>query len=160
MLELAQIETGMTVLEPSAGQGAIAKEIAAITRVDCVELQIKNVEILHAQNFSRVILHEDFLQLAPCPVYDRVVMNPPFSKQEDILHVLHALAVLKPGGLLVLVMSAGITFRTNKLTADFRALLERRRGTIEDCPDESFKSVGTKVRTVIVTIPAEMRQYQ
>jgi len=57
------------------------------------------------------------------------------------------------------VMSAGITFRTNKLTADFRALLERR-GTIEDCPDESFTSVGTRVRTVIVTIPAGMQQYQ
>ena len=160
LLELARIETGMTVLEPSAGQGAIAREAAAITRVDCVELQIKNVEILHAQNFSRVILHEDFLQLTPRPVYDRVVMNPPFGKQVDILPVLHALAFLKPGGLLVSVMSVGITFRTNKPTADFRALLERRGGTIEDCPDESFKSVGTRVRTVIVTIPAGMRQYQ
>jgi 16S rRNA G1207 methylase RsmC len=36
-------------------------------------------------------------------------MNPPFARQADIHHVNHALKFLKPDGLLVSVMSAGVT---------------------------------------------------
>lgn len=72
----------------------------------------------------------------------------------DTKHVAHALRFLKPDGLLVSVMSASVTFRDNKLTADFRALIRERGGDIEALPEGSFKSSGTGVNTVIVTIPA------
>lgn len=153
LIELAEIEPGMTVLEPSAGQGNIAKAVANITEVDCVELLQKNVEALLSGEFARDVIMSDFLALVPSPTYDRVVMNPPFARQDDIRHVTHALRFLKDGGRLVSVMAASILFRDNRLTADFRALIDERGGDIEECPEGAFRSSGTMVRTVIVTIP-------
>jgi predicted RNA methylase len=153
LIELAEIEPGMTVLEPSAGQGNIAKAVADIAKVDCVELLQKNVEALLAGEFARDVIMSDFLALVPAPTYDRVVMNPPFARQDDIRHVTHAMRFLKEGGRLVSVMAASILFRDNRLTADFRALIDERGGDIEECPEGAFRSSGTMVRTVIVTIP-------
>lgn len=153
LIEQAEIEPGMTVLEPSAGQGNIAKAVADIAEVDCVELLQKNVEALLAGEFARDVIMSDFLALVPAPTYDRVVMNPPFARQDDIRHVTHAMRFLKDGGRLVSVMAASILFRDNRLTADFRALIDERGGDIEECPEGAFRSSGTMVRTVIVTIP-------
>lgn len=154
LLDLADIQPGMTVLEPSAGYGAIAKACAeAGAHVDCIELMAENAQIL--RDDDRLCVREaDFMSIPVVQGYDRVVMNPPFLKQSDIKHVTHAHSFLKPGGLLVAVMSAGVTFRENKLTSDFRALIEQRGGSITELPDASFKASGTMVNTVVVTIPA------
>ena len=99
----------------------------------------------------------DFLSMEPedylgnC--YDRVIMNPPFSNQQDIKHVNHALKFLKDDGVLVSVMSPGFTFRENKLSVDFKTMLEERGGYYEKNPEGSFKVFGTLVKTVIVVIP-------
>lgn len=156
LIELADIEPGMAVLEPSAGQGAIANAVADLgATVDCYELLRENYLILTGNLKLRHVRPMDFLAQAPEASYDRIVMNPPFAKQADIHHVNHALRFLKPGGLLVSVMSAGVTFRDNKLTQDFRDLIRARGGDIEVLPDGAFKESGTGVRTVVVTIPGE-----
>ncbi len=155
LLELADIDPNMLVLEPSAGKGNIARAVADIAAVDCVELLQKNVDALHAGEFARDVIMGDFLTLVPTPTYDRVVMNPPFARQDDIRHVQHALRFLKPEGRLVSVMASSILFRDNRLTTDFRAMLDERGGDIEECPEGAFKESGTMVRTVIVTIPGE-----
>lgn len=155
LMEIAGIESGMRVLEPSAGQGAIAWACAeAGALVDCYEIQQGNAFMLAMTSpvdLGRTVT-ADFLTIAPEPVYERVVMNPPFAKQADIKHVTHALKFLKPDGLLVSVMSASVTFRDNKLTQDFRDLIRSRGGDIEAIEDGAFKSSGTMVRTVIVTM--------
>ena len=93
--------------------------------VDCVELMRENYEALHSMPFRRII-NNDFLAtwVDEFGVYDRVVMNPPFAGMADIKHVTHAYEFLKAGGLLVSVMSAGVMFRQNKLTAQFREFVE------------------------------------
>jgi predicted RNA methylase len=158
VIHLADIKDGMRVLEPSAGQGAIAKaahSAATDVMIDMYELMPANNDALHALNLrlSGIGKPVDFLSVEPDPVYDRVVMNPPFGRQADIKHVNHALKFLKVGGLLVSVMSSSVTFRSNKLTTDFRSLIEERGGHIEELPEGSFKSSGTMVGTVIVVIP-------
>jgi predicted RNA methylase len=153
LLELANIERGMRVLEPSAGRGAIAFACADLgASVDCVELMEANYTALCADTRLSSVTRGDFLEVTPVPEYDRIVMNPPFAKQADIKHVNHALKFLKPGGALVSVMSASVSFRDNNLTKDFRALIEDRGGQIEALPDGAFKDSGTLVRTVIVEI--------
>ncbi len=155
LLALADIRPGMRVLEPSAGKGAIAYACAdAGAAVDCYELMEANFVALAGDARLGPVRHMDFLAQAAEPSYDRVVMNPPFLKQLDIKHVLHALKFVKPGGLLVSVMASSVTFRDNKLTQDFRDLVRARGGDIEALPDGSFKASGTNVNTVIVTIPA------
>ena len=154
LMEIADVWPGMTVLEPSAGKGAIADAcLISGAIVDCVELMAENFIELSCDGRFREVLNMDFLDLEPCASYDRVVMNPPFAKQADIKHVQHALKFVKPIGLLVSVMSAGVTFRDNKLTQSFRNLIDERGGEIEELSEGAFKESGTMVRAVVITIP-------
>jgi 16S rRNA G1207 methylase RsmC len=81
-------------------------------------------------------------------------MNPPFAKQADIAHVTHAHQFLKPGGLLVAVMSNSVTFRGGRVAEGFRALLAEVGGSLEPLPEGSFQVSGTGVNTIIATLPA------
>ncbi len=161
VIDLADIQDDMVVLEPSAGHGNLAIKASLAANnviVEMYEMMPANHEQLSklaTQLEAKFKLSPaiDFLNVVPAPIYDRVVMNPPFSRQADIKHVLHALKFLKPGGRLVSVMAAGVCFRENKLTTDFRELVAARGGSFEALPDGAFKSSGTMVGTVIVTIP-------
>lgn len=154
LIDKSGLEKGMIILEPSAGQGAIANVCASRGAfVVCYELMKANFEILSKNEALWSVTNLDFLLEPPKPVYDRVIMNPPFFKQSDIKHVTHALKFLKEDGKLVSVMSAGVVFRNNKLTTDFKNLVFSRGGSIDPLPEGAFKESGTMVNTVIVTIP-------
>lgn len=159
LIELAGVQPGDLVLEPSAGTGNIAFELV---RKGCAvyacELLPENRAALKAPGKPLVELWKepDFLKFESDPIYDAVVMNPPFEKQADIDHVLHAYTMLKPGGRLVSVMAAGITFRQDKKATGLRELIENSGGEIIPLPDGAFKESGTMVRTVIVVIPKEV----
>lgn len=154
VIELADLKPGMEVLEPSAGSGAIAA--AAAERgavVDCIEQDPGYAAVLADESVARTLTVADFLAVPAEPRYDRVVMNPPFTRGADMQHVEHALRFLKPDGLLVSVMSWAVTFHGRR-TAAFRALVEARGGTVEAVAEGAFKESGTDVPTVIVAIPA------
>lgn len=155
VIDHARIEPGMRVLEPSAGRGALAlAAVRAGAFVDCVEIQPEHANALTAERErNTTVLCADFLTTDPQPAYDRVVMNPPFARQADITHMLHAYKALRPGGRLVAVMSAGVAFRETALTREFWALLKDVDGWIEALPDDSFKESGTGVRTVLAVVP-------
>lgn len=158
--EFAMIKSGMSVLEPSAGRGAIAFVCAKMGAVvDCCELlpknadHLKNMKVLTGGRLVRNVWCSNFLEEKPRVVYDRVVMNPPFAKQQDIHHVLHAYKFVKPGGILVSIMAAGVNFRSNKLTKDFREFVDGKGGSINPLPEGCFKESGTMVRSVVAVIP-------
>lgn len=156
IINLADIKPGMSVLEPSAGRGALAiaaKSVSDNINIHMIEMMPENNSYLKELNIGTVGEPCDFLCTEPDVKYDRIVMNPPFGRQADIKHVTHALKFLKPGGRLVSVMSYSVTFRENKLTSDFRELINSRCGHIEQLPDGSFKKSGTMVSTVIAVIP-------
>lgn len=154
VVSLAGIEKSHSVLEPSAGTGRIARVAAKITPdVDCVELLPANARKLLAGQFARKLTIGDFLSIPASREYDRIVMNPPFEKQSDIRHVLHALDFLRPGGRLVSIMAAGVRFRDNRLTRDFRDRVVSCGGWFEDLPEGSFKESGTMVNTTLVVMP-------
>lgn len=155
MLELANITYTddplkmQDVLEPSAGHGAIADEIdQSRCLFRCGELDPKNVEVLIDKGYP--VAEGDFLEI-DFEQFDRIVMNPPFTRQQDIDHVLKAYALLRPGGRLISVMSPGFTFRQNRKSTEFRRLVDDR-GTYEELPDGAFKESGTGVRTVLVVL--------
>jgi predicted RNA methylase len=154
LLELADLKPGMTVLEPSAGSGAIAATAATTGAiVDCYEQDPGYAGVLTDTGAARAVTVADFLTVDPSPDYDRVVMNPPFTKQADIAHVQHALRFLKPDGHLVAVMSHAVTYGKGD-AANFRNLVEARGGQVEALPNGAFAESGTDVRTILVTIPA------
>jgi predicted RNA methylase len=155
LMDLAGLEPGMSVLEPSAGRGAIAVPVACVVgkgNVWCCELLPENAEALAREGFP--VMVGDFLGYEPRHLglaVDRVVMNPPFANKQDIDHVRHALTFLKPGGRLVSVMSAGVLNNLDRKSRDFRQLL-KERGNWEANPEGSFKPSGTDVRTITVVI--------
>jgi len=142
------------ILEPEAGVGGIAIPVSRICKVDCIELQEKNVQTLQALGCFARVLQGDFLSMDPAqfPKYDAVVMNPPFAKQADIKHVLHAAKFVKDGGQLMAIMSAGVAFRTDKLTRQFTEFVASQDGEVMPLPESSFEESGTQVNTVIATM--------
>ena len=150
VLERARIGRDDCILEPSAGRGALALPAAAKGMVlDAHEIQRTHCDALEAAGVRNIVVHcEDFLTVEPLPDYDVVVMNPPFSKGQDVRHILHAAKFLCPGGRLVAVASAGVTFRETALYRELRDAASR----IEDLPDGSFRASGTDVSIVLITI--------
>ncbi|NUQ96188.1 MAG: methyltransferase [Streptomyces sp.] len=154
LITLAALEPGVTVLEPSAGSGAIATAAAARGAiVDCIERDPGYATDLSDTHVARQVQVADFLTTPATPGYDRVLMNPPFTRGTDMAHVTHALRFLKPDGLLVSVMSWAVTEQTGSTTA-FRKLVEQRGGLVEALPARAFSQSGTTVDTALVTIPA------
>ncbi len=143
MVEMAEINRGETVLEPSAGKGGIA---SLIDNCDCIELNESNRKYLIENGFN--VVHDDFLTFDK--QYDVIIANPPFSKQQDIDHVTHMIKLAKKK--VVSVMSSSIMFRTNKKTVEFRELVSSLGGTIELLPEKTFAESGTNVNTCIVNI--------
>ena len=149
-------------VEPSAGTGALARLAAAKgALVDCIEVQASLARALTAENRYREVYVGDFLWLNPqhASSYDRVVMNPPFDRERDIDHVMHALKFLKPTGFLVAVMSAGTEFRSTKKSVAFRELMKKMNARWRDLPEGSFRSVGTTVNTVVLRVYKDGRSF-
>lgn len=162
MLDLAKVGSGTLMLEPSAGEGAIAKPaFYRGAEIVCFEIDDGRANLLgdrlraadlDAGGGLFTVAQNDFLKMTPQSDFDAVVMNPPFAKQQDIDHVVHAFKFLKPGGRLVAIMGAGVTFRTNRKTVAFRAFVAQAGGTIEPLPEGTFKVSGTAVNTVLVVL--------
>jgi predicted RNA methylase len=148
---------GHDVLEPSAGHGALVAECLrqGARRVVSIEVDPKAHEVLRRMPYESGSHCPydpcDFLTFSEKERFTRIVMNPPFGRQKDLLHVTHAFGFLKPGGRLVSVMSAGVEFRTDKKTKAFSRLVSDY-GSIRKLPPQSFRESGTDVNTVLVTL--------
>ena len=163
VIRKANIRSGDTVLEPSAGDGQLANRV----RTENPESPLSVVEqsgalrkILEAEGHN--VVGEDFLEHNG-PLVDRIVMNPPFSDNQDIQHVRHAFDLLKPGGRVVAVMSEHGFFASGKTETEFRDWLDEIGGTSEKNPDNSFMdrtiagpTTGVATRTVVIDKPAEV----
>jgi hypothetical protein len=156
MLSEADIQPGMTVLEPSAGKGNIAERIRdehADATLDVVEYDYDLNEYLESLEYN--VVGKDFMEHTG--EYDRIVMNPPFEKGQDIDHVRHAYEMLKPGGRVVAIMSEGPFYRSDKKATSFREWLEENEGQSEKLDEGSFKdserSTGVNTRMVVLEKP-------
>lgn len=156
MAEL-DLDEGMSVLEPEAGNGDMADAAReAGGKVDVIEISGQLQEVLKAKEHN--LVDTDFMSYTG-KKYDRILMNPPFEKQADIDHVLHAYELLKPGGRLVAVMSESTFFRDNKKSVDFRSQVDEF-GHIVDLPEGAFKkgkfrTTGVKSRIVVMDKPGK-----
>lgn len=104
VVDMAEIEDGHAVLEPSAGQGGIA-DLLPREQATCVEISPLHCAILRAKGLHTI--EADFLSWQPGRTFDRIVMNPPFSEGRARMHVQRAFEMLAPGGRLVAIMPAG-----------------------------------------------------
>ena len=161
MVEMLELETSEYVREPSAGKGAIVKAIKEYEKENDLVLGYRITEI--AETYWKYLVREyekdvntdvcwyDFLK-TDSRIANKIIMNPPFTKQQDIDHILHAYSLLNPGGILVSVVSEAPFFRENKKSTDFRQFLHYNDAEIIKNPEGTFKASGTRVKTRLIKI--------
>lgn len=148
MADLAELTAGDTVLEPSAGTGNIVKAIRSrgIFRDHCTAVEINRqlAEMLTAHTGK--VVCADFLACnGDLGTFDRILMNPPFERGEDIKHIKHALTMLNPMGRLVAICANG---------PRQREALQPLAATWIDLEPRTFKESGTDVNTALIVIDA------
>jgi len=140
------------ILEPSAGKGAIVRAVkrhCSHALVYCFEPFAAHIPTL--EGITPFIRQEDFAAAQMTgPLFDGVVMNPPFSKRQDIRHIIKAVSWLRPGGRLAAIASAGVLYRQDAETVAFRELVDSVGGSIDQNPEGSFLHAGTGVSTVMI----------
>jgi hypothetical protein len=156
MIELADIDNNSRVLEPSAGIGNIADQIKKFTNnVDVCEQMTSYSELLKLKGYN--VVGYDFLKLDTYNTYDCIIMNPPFSDEQN--HLKHAYDLLKVGGKIISITSPHWTFANDKASQDFRSWFNEVGGEItEELESGTFEM--TNVRSQIVVINKETSTMQ
>lgn len=142
-----------TVLEPSAGRGALIKAIhraCPSVTVECYELMPENREFIHSLD-NVIILDEDFTKDS-VGSYTKIIANPPFSNNQDIEHVRIMYKLLEKGGTLAAITSSHWKIASEKKCVDFRNWLEEVHGEVFEIGAGEFKESGTSISTMAVVI--------
>lgn len=145
VVELADIREGMTVLEPSAGTGALIQAVTVPVYLSAVEINRVLADRIQERYPAANVYCNDFVleERATLGTFDRVIMNPPFDHGLDIRHINHALDLLNYGGRLVAICANGPRQR-----AEFEPIAD----LYEPLPADTF--AGTGINTAIVVIEA------
>lgn len=146
LVALAGVRKDSRVLEPEAGIGSIADAAKEVTdHVDCIERMTDFCEILKLKKHN--VIGNDLLTAETAPIYDAVVMNPPFS--EECEHIKRAFDFLRPGGSLVAVCSSSIQWKSTRKYEQFRDWLSEHTHSIDEC-GAKFEMTG--VHTVVLVV--------
>lgn len=89
------------ILEPSASKGALIRAALKHFRypLHFNYCEIQEVFAGYLAAYNKVA--GDFLEYHPGPIYDAVLMNPPYRNKQAERHVDHAWECIKPGGRIV-----------------------------------------------------------
>ena len=145
MVELADIQPGHAVLEPSAGLGRILRPVLERNPASVTACEV-NADLAGElfRTFPGVTLWQgDFINRNPAPVFDRIVMNPPFTMRSDLKHIAHARQFLAPDGVLV-----GLCLSTHHRETALRDSCD----VWEVIPAGTFRAEGTGVETILFRI--------
>ncbi len=164
LVSMADLRPGLVVLEPSAGRGdlieAIREHLPAIRRPVSV-IAIEREKVLADEIRKRfpqgVGVHtRDFLDgTNPDVLVDRVIMNPPFIRENGLDHLDHVRAahdLLRGGGILVSVLPKSVDFREDRRHRRFREWFKGHGGLTVDLPERAFAPSGTNVCTVALVM--------
>ena len=180
VFSLREVKSGFTtypkpILEPSAGDGALARQVHALAfnvhhdyktgevdqydkgkarsaELDCIELSSDFRAVLKKDGFR--VVHDNFLTFRPTTKYAAIVMNPPFSA--GAAHLLKALDVMQDGGKIRCLLNAE-TLRnpcTNE-RKELAAKLEELHATVKYIPD-AFKSARRAARVEVALVSVDI----
>ncbi|ABM96997.1 SAM-dependent methyltransferase [Methylibium petroleiphilum] len=137
---------GKRVLEPSAGDGALA-DLARAAGAEVVVIENWTVNVLKLEAKGYEVMDRDFLTVTPQEIglFDAVVANPPFTRGLDMTHVEHMWKFLKPGGTLTVLTSTAWDDGTQRKQQAFRKFLADNNAAIRRIDPGAFKASGTGV---------------
>jgi len=159
LVQLANIQVNDSILEPSAGQGAIVKVILRNMKSvfgyktnTVFGYELSDINQIFLNKISGFVLYgNDFL--TECNLkFDKIIANPPFSGNQDIDHILKMYESLEIGGRLVTVSSRHWMISNNKKETEFRNWLNKVNAEIKNVPAGTFKESGTNIPTTIIII--------
>ncbi len=143
-------------LEPSAGHGAFIDGILdyrPCAKITAYELSKLNFEVLKEKYKGMenvTIIQGDFLDIKPIKKYDVVIGNPPFSKNQDIIHIMHMKDFVKSGGQMISYSSNSWRTGNHKIQKEFKAFVEENF-MYYNIDRGLFKESGTMVATTLIT---------
>lgn len=153
LVYLADLQQHDTILEPSAGQGAIVKAINKVCDVvpDCFELMDINTIVLNKSGLQFNLIGCDFFKHNG-KAYSKIIANPPFTKNQDIDHLKEMYKCLSRGGRLVCITSECWVNGSQKKQVEFKEWLDSIDSEVLDIERGSFKESGTMIGGKIVII--------
>jgi len=173
MLYDVDFKTVNSVLEPSAGQGDIAKIVQQkmenlrkydydyshdnkyIADIDCIEINPQLQHILRGEKLR--VIHDDFLTFETMKHYDLIILNPPFSN--GVSHALKALQMQEKGGKVVCLLNAETIKNTcTNARKDLVRKLQEYNAKIEFIPDafiDAERKTSVEIALIKVDIPKQ-----
>lgn len=148
----------LSILEPSAGNGAIAIWASKHGPTLAIEVDDRHrvsLETIREKSPLLTVRIGDFFNEPLEANFTHIIGNPPFAKtlgHDAIDHFCRACALLAAGGVIGMVMPESICWREDRRHLAFRRIIRDSGGVIEALPDDSFKHAGTSVRTVRVKL--------
>jgi hypothetical protein len=115
----------MSVLEPSAGRGAIIKKLPVAEFVSFCELNMKKASTIRDETGAH-FLDWDFLKLSEYFTFDRIVAVPPFDLEQWLVHTKKMYKHLRKDGKMVVLLPVE-AIKSN----DFMNWIMSLYGTIE-----------------------------
>ncbi len=154
MVEWANIGEGDSVLEPSAGHGAIARYVPQSNELVAIEPSMSLFAKLQmkAGGLGRKFQNETFEAYHISNKHDTIVMNPPFGHAgaTAIAHIEKAFGHLEEGGRMVAIIPRGA------MDAKFVKWAESNKSVAPrayiSLPDVTFQQAGTKVNCRVVVV--------
>ncbi|NML34506.1 LPD38 domain-containing protein [Paraburkholderia antibiotica] len=154
MVEWAGLRPGEKALEPSAGDGAIARFFPEQTQNTFIEPS-NELQSRLALNARGEVKPTTFEEHHVVNKYDGIVMNPPFGVggKTAIDHVEKAMIHLRDGGRIVALIPEGIS-ADKRLQALLESDAAKHVYTVADVslPTSAFERAGTGVKTHIVVL--------
>lgn len=143
------------MLEPSVGDGRIIER--AVYRWPNLfpawyEIDTTAQQVLKDRNMGGMQAGTDFLEAEPEPIFDAVVMNPPFGNRAYVKHVMHAYKFLKPEGILVTILPSEARYHIDGDNDKFRTWVKDKLYDTIDLGFGTFKESGTNISTHILVL--------
>ena len=88
------------------------------------------------------------LTLTPQPVYDAVLMNPPFSRECE--HIQPAFQFLRPGGTLVSVCTGRVVSSEQRKFKEFQSWLAKHTHSVQKVQNIKFEMTGVSTMLLII----------
>jgi len=109
MVDLLEIDDNSQILEPSAGTGGIARFLPP-NQTTLIEQDESHCRVLKKLNAKEVICG-DYLEINISPLIDRIILNPPYSKNRAKIHLQKAINDLQSGIIVALVPASLKNFK-------------------------------------------------
>lgn len=150
LVELANPQDNEVVLEPSAWMWNIIQEIKNYKRIIAIDIDSNNCNSIKTNlwNEDITVFNIDYMDYCDDAVANKIIMNPPFTKSQDVKHILKAYKNLCEWWRIVSIASSSIQTRQWKLYDELKEL----NPEFIEIEEWAFKESGTMVNSVIVLI--------